>query len=46
MITGSAPATALITIRARGVNPWALAYSGEASSTALAPSTTPEELPA
>ena len=39
------PATAVITTRARGFMPCALAYSGDASSTADAPSTTPEEFP-
>ena len=46
MMTGSVPATAVMTTRARGFMPCALAYSGEAISTAAAPSTTPEELPA
>ena len=46
MMTGSVPATAVITMRARGVRPCAAAYSGEVTSTADAPSTTPEELPA
>ena len=39
------PATAVMTIRARGFMPCALAYSGETTSTADAPSTTPDELP-
>ncbi len=41
------PATfAMATMRARGFQPWALAYSGDASSNAAEPSTTPDELPA
>ena len=43
---GSSPMFTLVTTRARGARPWALAYSGLASSTAAAPSTTPEEFPA
>ena len=46
MMTGSVPATAVMMIRARGVMPWARAYSGDTTSTAEAPSTTPDELPA
>ena len=46
MITGSAPTVATEITRARGFSPWALAYSGEATSTAPAPSTMPLELPA
>ena len=45
MITGSVPATAVIVIFARGVRPLARANSGDTTSTAPAPSTTPEELP-
>ena len=43
-MTGSVPATAVIVTFARGFIPWAFAYSGDATSTAEAPSTTPEEL--
>ena len=46
MISGSSAATADITSRARGLSPCACAYSGDASRTAPAPSTTPELLPA
>ncbi len=45
-VTGSVPATAVMTTRARGFMPCAFAYSGEVTSTAEAPSTTPEEFPA
>ena len=44
--SGLSPAVAIERIRARGFRPLALAYSGEASTTAPAPSTTPDELPA
>ena len=37
---------AIALIFALGFRPWAFAYSGEASTSAPAPSTTPEELPA
>ena len=43
---GLSPMLAMATTRPRGFSPLALAYSGEASSTAAAPSTTPDELPA
>ncbi|MBP9199918.1 MAG: hypothetical protein KBF47_07935, partial [Gemmatimonadales bacterium] len=46
MITGSLPAVAVCTMRPRGFSPCDFAYSGEAISSALAPSTTPEEFPA
>ena len=39
-------ADAIATTRARGLRPCFFAYSGEASRTAPAPSTTPDELPA
>ncbi len=44
--SGESPVEATARIRARGFSPWALAYSGEAITTAPAPSTTPDELPA
>ena len=43
MITGSVPATACITTRARAETPWAFAQSFDANTRAAAPSTTPEE---
>ena len=46
MITGSLAVVAVARMRARGRRPCAFAYSGDASSTALAPSTMPDELPA
>ena len=46
MMIGSSAAVAIATKRARGRSPWAFAYSGDATSTAPAPSTMPEELPA
>ena len=44
--TGSLPATAMETIRARGLRPSERARPFEAITTAAAPSTIPEELPA
>ncbi len=46
MYSGEWPMLAMAFILARGVSPFALAYSGEASTRAPAPSTTPDELPA
>ena len=46
MMVGSAPLSAVATMRARGVRPWALAAASLPISTAAAPSTMPDELPA
>ena len=46
MIRGGTPAVAMATTRARGVRPWRRAAASEASSSAQAPSLTPEALPA
>ncbi len=43
---GSSPMFAVATILARGFRPCAVAYSGLVMSSAAAPSTTPDELPA
>ena len=46
MMRGATPALAIATTRARGVRPWRRAASSEATSSAQAPSFTPEALPA
>ncbi|MCY1297258.1 hypothetical protein D9M70_466910 [compost metagenome] len=46
MMRGSQPAVAMPTTRPRAFKPWRLAASGLASSSAQAPSLTPEALPA
>ena len=46
MMVGSAPDSAVATMRARGLSPCALAAASLPISTAAAPSTMPEELPA
>ena len=46
MMVGSAPLSAAATMRARGFRPWVLPAASEPTSTAAAPSTMPEELPA
>ena len=46
MMRGASPAVAMPTTRARGVRPWRAAAASLASSSAQAPSFTPEALPA
>ncbi len=46
MIEGSEPIEAMPRMRARGFSPWASPAALDPISTAAAPSTTPEELPA
>ena len=46
MIVGSVPILAVALMRARGFRPWRTPKSREPISTAAAPSTMPEELPA
>jgi hypothetical protein len=46
MITGSEPIAAVARMRARRVTPLARVHASEATTTAAAPSTTPDEFPA
>ena len=46
MMRGATPALAIATTRARGASPWRRAASSEATSSAQAPSLTPDALPA